>query len=78
MTAKIKNSNGFANLEMYAISNGNQFKYSVKEENAEWQTIQITNIAIKAGKVEIGFLANATANASCQVDDVSLVKNQSK
>lgn len=78
LTAKVKNSNGFANLEMYAISNGNQFKYSVKEENAEWQTIQITNIAIKAGKVEIGFLANATANASCQVDDVSLVKNQSK
>lgn len=78
LTAKIKNSNGFGNLEMYAISNGNQFKYSTKEENTSWQTIHITNIAVKAGKVEIGFMAEGTANASCQVDDVSLVKNQNQ
>jgi len=75
LTAKIKNNNGFANLEMYAISNGSPFKYSIKEENNSWQTIQITNIIVKSGKVEIGFLAEGTANASCQVDDVSLVKN---
>lgn len=78
LTAKIKNSNGFANLEMYAISNGNQFKYGIKEENAAWQTIHITNIVVKTGKVEIGFLAEGAANASCQVDDVSLVKNHDK
>lgn len=78
LTAKVKNSNGFSNLEMYAISDGNQFKYNIKEENAAWQTIHITNVVVKAGKVEIGFLAEGTANASCQVDDVSLVKNHDK
>jgi hypothetical protein len=78
LTAKVKNSNGFANLEMYAISDGNQFRYGIKEENSAWQTIQITNIIVKAGKVEIGFLAEGAANASCLVDDVSLVKNHDK
>ncbi|WP_281298645.1 family 43 glycosylhydrolase [Flavobacterium limnophilum] len=78
LSAKVKNSNGFANLEMYATSDGNQFKYGIKEENSAWQTIHITNIIVKAGKVEIGFLADGAAKASCQVDDVSLVRNHDK
>ncbi|MFV5693526.1 family 43 glycosylhydrolase [Flavobacterium sp. LT1R49] len=75
LTAKVKNSSGFDNLEMYALSNDNQFKYSIKEENTSWKTIHIPNIVVKAGKVEIGFLADGAANVFCQVDDVSLVKN---
>ena len=39
-----------------------------------WKTITIKNIPVKK-KIEIGFLADGTVNASCQVDDVSLVKN---
>ncbi|SHG13836.1 Glycosyl hydrolases family 43 [Flavobacterium fluvii] len=78
LTAKVKNGNGFTTLEMYATSDGNQFKYGIKEENTAWQTILITNIAVKSGKVEIGFLAEGIANASCQVDDVSLVRNHDK
>jgi hypothetical protein len=75
LTAKVKNSNGFNNLEMYASSNNKKFKYNIKKENTSWKTISITNVSIKAGKVEIGFLAKGTANAFCLVDDVSLVKN---
>jgi hypothetical protein len=75
LTAKVKNSNGFNNLEMYASSNNKKFKYNIKKENTSWKTISITNVIIKAGKVEIGFLAKGTANAFCLVDDVSLVKN---
>lgn len=78
LTAKVKNSNGFNDLEMYALSNNNQFKYSIKDENTSWQTISITNIVVSAGKLEIGFLADGSANAFCQVDDVSLVKNQNQ
>ncbi len=74
LTAKIKNTNGFTNLEMYALSNGKRFIYSIKDENTSWKTITIKNIPVKAGKVEIGFLADGSANASCQVDDVSLVR----
>ena len=76
LTAKVKNTKGFTNLEMYALSNGKRLIYNLKEENPLWATITIKNIPVKAGKIEIGFLADGTANASCQVDDVSLVKKQ--
>lgn len=75
LTSKIKNSSGFNNLEMYALSNDKKVVYSIIDENTAWQTIILTNIVVKDEKVEIGFMADGTANASCQVDDVSLVKN---
>ena len=75
LTAKVRNSSGFTNLEMYAVSDNKTFKHDIEGENASWQTIDIKNVVVKAGKVEVGFLAEGTANASCQVDDVSLVKN---
>jgi hypothetical protein len=75
LTAKIKNSDKFVQLEMYATSNGKTLKYAVTDENAIWKTIQIENMAIENGKIEIGFLADGLANAFCYVDDVSLVKN---
>ena len=74
LTAKVKNSKDFGKLEMYAESNGKTLSYSIKGENTSWQTITISKIPMKAGKVEIGFLAEGTANAFCYVDDVSLVK----
>jgi hypothetical protein len=74
LTAKLKNNNGFNKLEMYASSDDKLLKYAIKEENTAWQTISITNIPVKAGKVEIGFLADGNANAFCDVDDVSLIK----
>jgi hypothetical protein len=75
LTAKVKNTKGFTNLEMYALSNGKRLTYNIKEENQSWKKITINNISVKREKIEIGFLADGTANASCQVDDVSLVKN---
>lgn len=74
LTAKIKNSGHFVQLEMYATSNDKTLKYAVSEENSSWITIRIEDIKIENGKVEIGFLADGAANAFCLVDDVSLVK----
>ncbi|MFH7001858.1 family 43 glycosylhydrolase [Flavobacterium bizetiae] len=74
LTAKIKNSEGFANLEMYVLSNGKKLQYAIKEKNDSWKTISITNIPVKGGKAEVGFLAEGKANAFCYVDDVSFVK----
>jgi hypothetical protein len=76
MTAKIKNSSGFAKLEMYAWSNDKNNRHSIKEENASWKTISIERIAVKNGKIEVGFVAEAAANAFCYIDDVSLVKTK--
>ncbi|MFW0718451.1 family 43 glycosylhydrolase [Pedobacter sp. N23S346] len=75
LIAKIKNSEGFKKLALYASSGKKEVKYAIKNENTNWKTIS-TNIAIKDGKVEIGFIADGKANAFCLVDDVSLVKTK--
>jgi hypothetical protein len=75
LTAKIKNSGNFANLEMYATSDSKTLKYSVSKENTAWKTIIIENIMIENEMIVIGFLADGSANAFCYVDDISLLKN---
>ncbi|WP_035647507.1 family 43 glycosylhydrolase [Flavobacterium sp. ASV13] len=75
LTAKIRNSNGFDNLEVYVLSNEKRFQFVVKEENPEWKTIVINNITIKGGKAEVGFLANGKAKSFCLIDDVSLMRS---
>ena len=74
LTAWIKNSNGFTKLEMYAVSNGRSFGYTIKEENPTWKIIRLDKILVKNGKVEIGFHAEGNAGAFCYVDDISLTK----
>lgn len=76
LKAKLKNSDGFLNLEMYAESNGKVLKYTVQKENNEWRTIEIQRIKIRNGKVEIGFIAEGISNAFCLVDDVSLIQTK--
>ena len=75
LTAKVKNSKGFHQLVMYAETGGKKFEYAVKQENNSWQAISIRKIAVRAGKIEIGFFADGTAGSFCYVDDVSLVKD---
>ena len=74
LSAKIRNSNGFTKLEMYAVSNDKVYSYSIKEEQAAWTTIELKSVLVKDGKVEIGFVAEGNANAYCHIDDVALVK----
>jgi hypothetical protein len=76
LTAKIKNSKGFTRLDMFAASDGKTKTKNIGEENEGWKTIEIKNIKVKGGKVEIGFVAEGAANAFCYVDDVSLVKQK--
>ncbi|MEO7309288.1 MAG: family 43 glycosylhydrolase [Chitinophagaceae bacterium] len=74
LTAMLKNSSGFTELEVYVTSGGKTFTYPITGENTGWQMIKMEHVKIRAGKAEIGFLATGTANAFCYVDDVSLVK----
>ncbi|MGZ8538650.1 MAG: family 43 glycosylhydrolase, partial [Flavisolibacter sp.] len=74
LTAKVQNSNGFTNLEMFAESEGRNFKQTIKGENTSWKSFEIKRLQVKGGKVEIGFLAEGEANAFCFVDDVSLIR----
>lgn len=74
LTAKVKNSTGFTRLQMYAESKGKTFRCGIEKENESWKAIEIKRIAVRNGRVEVGFLAEGAANAFCYVDDVSLVK----
>ncbi len=76
LTATIKNSSGFGRLEMYAESNGKKQKQFFNKENKDWKQAEIKKIAVKNGKVEIGFVANGKANAFCYVDDISFIKTK--
>ena len=75
LSAKVKNSNGFHSLEMYAESREGRTAFKIKEQNSTWTSIELKNIKVKGGTVEIGFFADGTAGSQCQVDDVSLVRN---
>ncbi|HYQ56497.1 MAG TPA: family 43 glycosylhydrolase [Draconibacterium sp.] len=76
LTAKIKNSGGFNQLEMYAESGDNRFDVNINDENETWTTISIGNVKVRNNEVEIGFLADGKAGVFCLIDDVSLVKTE--
>lgn len=74
LTAKIKNSNGFAKLQMFANSGGKSFGQAIKTQNEEWISVTLGNIRLTGGKIEIGFLAEGKAKSFCLVDDIELVR----
>ncbi|HRZ98047.1 MAG TPA: hypothetical protein P5084_10855, partial [Paludibacter sp.] len=76
LSAKIKNGVGFQVLEMYAESGMKKFSTKIKEQNTAWTTIELKNIQVKGGKVEIGFWAEGLVESKCQLDDVMLVKKR--
>lgn len=76
LSAKIKNSLGFGDLEMYAESNGKRLTCKVKNKNKIWAVIEIGHLTVRKGAVEIGFFARGKAGASCYIDDVTLMKVQ--
>jgi len=74
LTASVKSTEGFQDLEMYAESNGKRTSHKISEPTAGWTQIELKNIDVRGGKVEIGFWADGAANAQFLVDDVALVK----
>ncbi|MBE8721946.1 family 43 glycosylhydrolase [Sphingobacterium pedocola] len=75
LTAKLKNSDGFPQLDIYAESNGDTVKKSISKPNEVWTLVEIEKIPVRNGRVEIGFVAEGNAGAFCYVDDISLVKD---
>lgn len=75
LTAKVRNGGGFSKLEMYAETNGKTLTCNIKE-NTSWTSITIDKIAVKHGTIEVGFVAEGSANAYCYIDDIALVKSR--
>ena len=76
LSARFKNSSGFAVLQLFAESHGALFKQTISNENTVWKTVAINRLLVKGGKVEVGFIAEGEAAAFCYVDDVSLIKSK--
>jgi hypothetical protein len=74
LSAKVKNTNNFTNLEMYGLSGNKKYSFKIDKENSSWKVITIQNIVVKGGKVEIGFMAEGKAGSSCYVDDIVFIK----
>lgn len=78
LTAKIKNNGPFARLEMYATSGTRTTQATVTTDNPQFTTLRLDAIQVTNNQVEIGFLAEGAANADCFIDDVALVRADSK
>jgi beta-xylosidase len=76
LSARIRNTTGFSDLHVYAESGGKRIRYKVKKDNPQWKTVELKKIKVSGGEVKIGFSAKGKAQASCQVDDVSLVRGK--
>lgn len=76
LTTKVQSSKGFSKLEMYAESNGKTFTQTLKNTTDGWQTITLSKVTVKGGRVEIGFVAEGSANTFCHIDDVTLFNSE--
>lgn len=76
LTAKVKCGAGFRNMEMYAECKGEKLSVKIADTRQNWTSIELKNVRVTGGKVEVGFWADGTANAQCLVDDVTFVKDR--
>jgi len=74
LSAKFKRGSGFADLYMYALSNGKEYQQKLSKADQNWNDITLKNISVKNGRVEVGFIARGKANAYCYIDDVTLIR----
>ena len=60
---------------MYASCGNSHFIFNINYNlpaNGQWGTATLHNIKVTGGKVTIGIYAEGEANASCQIDDITL------
>lgn len=74
LTAKVKSGSEFTVLYMYALSGVQTYKVDMPYSDGVWHTIQVKDVPINDGKVEVGFMADGLVNAWCRIDDMTLLK----
>ena len=78
MTAMVKCTPGFTHLTMFASSGDSRSEIPVNTiSDGAWHKYTISDVTVNGGSVTIGFSASGAADASCQIDDVSFVRNES-
>lgn len=72
LRARARRTGNFQRLEMYAESDGRRV-CRIDPSMTSWTDIEIPDVRVTGGRVEIGFVAEGDAGAQCLIDDVSLV-----
>ena len=70
LSATVKNTTGFEELNLYSQSGTQTFKTSFNTSNPEWTTITIDEVSVVNGNVTVGIYATGAAGAEAWVDDV--------
>ena len=70
LSATVKNTTGFEELNLYAQSDTQTFKTSFNTSNPKWTTITIDEVAVVNGNVTVGIYVKGAAGAEAWVDDV--------
>ena len=76
LTAKVKCGSAFSELYMYATVGDETIKADITYSDGVWHTIAIEDLAVRGGRVEVGFYADGAADAWVRFDDVSLVMTE--
>ena len=74
LSCYVKTSTTFAELYMYAKVGLTPVRTDLPSGNSQWQLVEMNDVKIKGGKVEVGFYADGAANAWCRIDDVKLIR----
>lgn len=76
LSAMVKTTPGFSLLTMEASSGPHTSSFPLAgQPDGAWHAATLDSVTVADGKVEIIFRAKGEAGASCQIDDVSLVRN---
>ena len=74
LSCHVKNSAAFKELYMYAKVGNDTMRIELPTAVGTWRKVELENVGITGGQVEVGFVADGAANAWCRIDDVSLVR----
>ncbi len=76
LSVKVRNSDGFNELYVYAETGNQKFVTNIKGKNDSWTIVTLKGIKVKNNKIAIGFYADAKPDAFCLIDDVELIKSK--
>ena len=74
LSCYVKNSSAFNELYMYAKVGSDTIRTELPLSASAWKKVELQDVDISGGQVEVGFMADGAANAWCHIDDVSLVR----
>ena len=73
-SAKIKNTDGFNELALYAISGGTEYGLDITEVNEEFSVVTLKNVVVENNQVELGIYADGNGGKAI-VDDLTFIKS---